>query len=212
MLGRRDPQRSLFKAQAWPHRVPEDSFYARMGAVNDVLFKDDDLAKLYCDDNGRRSRPPSLMSGVLLLQFYDDVSDQEAIARMSFDLRWKVALNLPLDFDPPHSSSLSVFRGRLVAGGQERYAFNRLIRVGREGAEGVFHQLCLFFVLKGFAAQHPLRGGAPRGETRADALQQQCLHKPGRLGALLQGCRERLGRQVARKERLHAVAHTGRVC
>jgi len=132
MLGRREPQRSLFEAQAWPHRVPEDSFYARMGAVNDVLFKDDDLAKLYCDNNGRRSLPPSLMSGVLLLQFYDDVSDQEAIARMSFDLRWKVALNLPLDFEPPHSSSLSVFRGRLVAGQQERYAFNRLIRVGRE--------------------------------------------------------------------------------
>jgi hypothetical protein len=40
MLGRRDPQRSLFEAQAWPHRVPEDSFYARMGAVNDVLFKE----------------------------------------------------------------------------------------------------------------------------------------------------------------------------
>ena len=36
MLGRRDPQRSLFEAHAWPHRVPEDSFYARMGAVNDV--------------------------------------------------------------------------------------------------------------------------------------------------------------------------------
>jgi len=132
MLGRRDPQRSLFEAQAWPHRVPDDSFYARMGAVNDVLFTDDDLAKLYCDNNGRRSLPPSLMSGVLLLQFYDDVSDQEAIARMCFDLRWKVALNLPLDFDPPHSSSLSVFRSRLVAGDQERYAFNRLIRVGRE--------------------------------------------------------------------------------
>ena len=132
MLGRRDPQRSLFEAQAWPHRVPEDSFYARMGAVNDVLFKDDDLAKLYCEDNGRTSLPPSLLSGVLLLQFYDDVSDQEAIARMCFDLRWKVALNLPLDFDPPHSSSLSVFRGRLVEGKQERYAFNRLIRVGRE--------------------------------------------------------------------------------
>ncbi len=132
MLGRRDPQRSLFEAHAWPHRVPEDSFYARMGAVNEVLFKDDDLAGMYCDNNGRPSVPPSLMSGILLLQFYDDVSDEEAIGRLTFDLRWKVALNLPLDFDPPHSSSLSVFRSRLVQHGQERYAFNRLIRVGRE--------------------------------------------------------------------------------
>ena len=131
MLGRRDPQRSLFEAQAWPHRVPDDSFYARMGSVNDVLFPDDDLAGAYCADNGRPSLPPSLLSGITLLQFYDDVSDQEAIARLNFDLRWKVALNLPLDFTPPHSSSLSVFRKRLVDHGQERYAFNRLVQVGR---------------------------------------------------------------------------------
>lgn len=131
MLGRRHPQRSLFEAQAWPHRVPTDSFYARLGAVIEQLFTDDDLAAMYCSDNGRPSLPPSLMSGILLLQFYDDVSDAEAIARLNFDLRWKVALTLGLDFDPPHSSSLSVFRGRLLEHSQERYAFDRLLAVGR---------------------------------------------------------------------------------
>ena len=131
MLGRRNPQRSLFEAQAWPHQVPTESFYARMGAVNDVLFQDDDLAGLYCEDNGRPSLPPSLLSGIILLQFYDDVSDGEAIDRLKFDLRWKVALNLPLDFRPPNPSSLSVFRKRLVAHGQERYAFNRMLQVGQ---------------------------------------------------------------------------------
>ncbi len=131
MLGRRDPQRSLCEAQCWPHQVPADSFYGRMSAVNDELFRDDDLAGMYCEDNGRPSLPPSFMSGVTLLQFYDDVSDEEAVERLCFDLRWKVALNLPLDFVPPHPSSLSVFRRRLLEHGQERYAFNRLIRVGR---------------------------------------------------------------------------------
>ncbi len=131
MLGRRHPQRSLFEAQAWPHRVPADSFYARLGAVIEQLFADDDLAAMYCPDNGRPSLPPSLLSGVLLLQFYDDVSDAEAVARLTFDLRWKVALTLGLDFDPPHPSSLSVFRTRLLAHGQERYAFDRLLVVGR---------------------------------------------------------------------------------
>ena len=131
MLGRRHPQRSLFEAQAWPHRVPADSFYARLGAVIEQLFTDDDLAAMYCPDNGRPSLPPSLLSGILLLQFYDDVSDAEAIARLNFDLRWKVALTLGLDFDPPHSSSLSVFRGRLLEHSQERYAFDRLLAVGR---------------------------------------------------------------------------------
>ncbi len=42
-----------------------------------------------------------------------------------------MALNLPLDFEPPHPSSLSVYRSRLLEHGQERYAFNRLVRVGR---------------------------------------------------------------------------------
>src|SRR6266849_6481904 len=131
MLGRRKPQRSLFEAQAWPHRVPADSFYARLGAVIEQLFTDDDLAKMYCPDNGRPSLPPSLLSGILLLQFYDDVSDAEAIARLAFDLRWKVALTLGLDVDPPHTSSLSVFRSRLLEHSQERYAFDRLLAVGR---------------------------------------------------------------------------------
>jgi hypothetical protein len=131
MLGRRTPQRSFFEAQSLPHRVPEDSFYGRMGAVSGKLFKDDDLAELYCLDNGRPSIPPSLLSGVLLLQFYDDVSDGEAVERMLFDMRWKVALNLPLDFPGIDPSSLSVFRQRLVEHGQERYAFDRFIQVGR---------------------------------------------------------------------------------
>jgi hypothetical protein len=141
MLGRRNPQRSLFEAQAWPHRVPADSFYARLGAVIERLFRDphspcswgkcDDLAELYCPDNGRPSLPPSLLSGIMLLQYFDDVSDAEAIARLTFDLRWKVALTLGLDFDPPHPSSLSVFRSRLLKHSQERYAFDRLLAVGR---------------------------------------------------------------------------------
>lgn len=131
MLGRRDSQRSFFDAQNLPHRVPSDSFYGRMGAVSDELFSDDDLAEMYCPNNGRPSLPPSLMSGVLLLQLHDDVSDGEAVDRMLYDLRWKVALNLSIDYSGFDSSSLSNFRKRLVENGQERYAFDRLVTVGR---------------------------------------------------------------------------------
>ena len=92
MLGRRDPQHSLFSAANLPHRVPADSFYGRMAAVSDVLFQDDDLKEMYDPGNGRPSLPPSILSGVLLLQFHDDVSDEEAVQRLQFDLRWQVAL------------------------------------------------------------------------------------------------------------------------
>ena len=131
MLGRRSPQRQLFDAQNLPHRVPVDSFYGRMAAVGHTLFSDDDLKEMYCPDNGRPSLPPSLMSGVLLLQFHDDVSDEEARDRVMFDRRWQVALDLPLDYQGFDPSSLSYFRTRLAEHGQERYAFDRLIAVGR---------------------------------------------------------------------------------
>jgi hypothetical protein len=131
MLGRRKPQRSLFDALGLPHRVPADSFYGRMAGSHDVLFQDDDLKELYCADHGRPSLPPSLLSGVMLLQFYDDVSDEEAVERLRFDLRWKVALHLPLDYVGFDPSSLTYFRRRLIENGQERYAFDRLVAVGR---------------------------------------------------------------------------------
>mgnify|MGYP001827745012 FL=1 len=132
MLGRRSPQRSLFDVLGLPHQVPADSFYGRMGAVSDVLFPDDDMAAMYCPDNGRPSLPPSLMNGVLLLQFFDDVSDEEAVERTKHDLRWKVALDLALDFPGFHPTSLTRYRNRLNENGQERDAFNRFLAVGRE--------------------------------------------------------------------------------
>jgi hypothetical protein len=103
-----------------------------MGAVSDVLFCDDDLAMMYCPDNGRPSIPPSLMSGATLLQFYDDASDAEAVERMKFDRRWQVALNLPIDYPGFDPSCFTYFRNRLIENGQERYAFDRFIAVGRK--------------------------------------------------------------------------------
>lgn len=131
MLGRRKAQGSLFEAEVWPHLVAVDSIYGRMAAVRDVLFRDDDLADMYCLDNGRPSLPPSLLSGVLLLQFHDDVGDEEAVERLRYDLRWKVALGLPLDYPAFDPTSLVVFRKRLLKHGKERYAFERFLKVAR---------------------------------------------------------------------------------
>jgi transposase len=103
-----------------------------MGSVSCQLFPDDAFSDMYCPDNGRPSLPPSLMSGVLVLQFFDDVSDGEAVQRTMYDLRWKVALNLPLDFPGFHPTSLTKYRNRLIEHGKERYAFDRFVEAGRE--------------------------------------------------------------------------------
>jgi len=67
------------------------------------------------------------MYGILLLQFYDDVSDREAVERMTYDMRWKVAVNLSLDFAGIDPSTLVVLRKRLVRHDRERYALDRLV-------------------------------------------------------------------------------------
>ena len=61
MLGRRKTQTSFFDMLRLPHPVSPDSFYGRMGSLSDQMFHDEDLAELYCADNGRPSLPPSLM-------------------------------------------------------------------------------------------------------------------------------------------------------
>lgn len=132
MLGKRKPQYSFFDAIGLPHRVSPNSFYGHMGSLTGKLLRDDDLKDMYCAENGRPSLPPSMMAGAMILQFYDDVSDGEAVERIRYDLRWKVALNLGLDYDGFDASSLSVFRARLVKHKQERYAFDRLLSIARE--------------------------------------------------------------------------------
>jgi len=53
------------------------------------------------------------------------------VPRLQFDLRWQVALNLPTDYPGFDPTSLGNFRERLAEHGQERYAFDRFVAVGR---------------------------------------------------------------------------------
>ena len=52
---------------------------------------------LYTKERGRPSVPPSQLCVALLLQAREAVSDDEAIQRTAYDLRWKVALGLDVD-------------------------------------------------------------------------------------------------------------------
>ena len=130
MLGTRNRQGSLFHLPFWADGlVDRDSFYARMGVFWSRVSRDEDLAGMYHPEPGKPSLPPSLLCGVLILHYFDDVSDREAADRVRFDLRWKLALGLPLDDRGFHYSSLSRFRSRLAEHGQERYAFDALLRL-----------------------------------------------------------------------------------
>ena len=115
MLSQRPSQLSMYQADVeYLDRVGRDTFYGQVAQARSRLFRDDDFAALYCPDNGRPAVPPSLLAVALLLQAHDKVSDQEAIARANYDVRWCVALGLEIAIEPFVKSTLQLFRSQLV--------------------------------------------------------------------------------------------------
>jgi len=126
MLGKRSAQRGLFEADTlFADFVGQRTFYTYLASQRDELFRDEDFAGLYCRDNGRPSVPPSLLATALVLQTYDDVSDDEAKQRADYDLRWKVALGVELETRPFAKSTLQEFRAQLILHDQTRIMFQR---------------------------------------------------------------------------------------
>ncbi|MCF6471295.1 transposase [Nonomuraea sp. MG754425] len=79
-----------------------------------VLFPSQAFADMYAPVNGRPSVPPGLLATVVVLQALHGLSDEEAVAALRFDLRWKAACGVGLydqGFDP---SLLTYFRRRLA--------------------------------------------------------------------------------------------------
>jgi transposase len=115
MLGRHSPQGALFRADnLYFQYVGSKSFYAYLGQARGTVFRDEDFAGLYRESWGRPSVPPSQLCIGLLLQAHDGVSDEEAIQRSAYDLRWKVALGLELEERLCAKSTLQLFRSKLV--------------------------------------------------------------------------------------------------
>jgi hypothetical protein len=132
MLGKRSAQRGLFEADTlYGDFVGKRTFYGYLANQRHGLFRDEEFAALYCPNNGRPSVPPSLLATALVLQTYDDVSDDEASRRAAFDLQWKVALGIELDVRPFAKSTLQEFRAHLILHDQVRAIFQRSLEVAK---------------------------------------------------------------------------------
>jgi transposase len=132
MLATRDRQRGFFDAAWCSGLLPEDSIYALLAEHGDRVVRDEDFADCYSERHGRPSIPPSLLAKVLLLAYRDGLSDERAMDAVRFDLRWKVALDLPLDHPGFHPTSLVRFRARLLLHGRERLVFERSLELATE--------------------------------------------------------------------------------
>ena len=115
MLGRHSPQGELFRPDnIHLDHVGRDSIYGFLAQQRHRLFRDRDFADLFKKDWGRPSVPPSQLCIALILQAKDGVSDEEAIQRSAFDLRWKVALGIDVGEKLCAKSTLQLFRAKLV--------------------------------------------------------------------------------------------------
>ena len=92
---------------------------------------DTDFADLF-SHTGRPSDSPALLSKVLLLMYHDNVSDREAEGRAKFDLRWKVALRLPISETGFDHTALCRFRSRLLTNEKHKFVFERFVNLAKE--------------------------------------------------------------------------------
>lgn len=133
MLSVADRQVGMFDAaEVCGQVVPRDSFYALLAEHGERIVSDEDFRDCYAERTGRPSIPPSLLAKVLLLAYREGASDERAMDCVRFDLRWKVALGLPVDHQGFHPTTLVKFRARLLLHGKERLALERSLELATE--------------------------------------------------------------------------------
>lgn len=115
MLGKRDTQMPLFDVgNVFDLKLAPGSFHAQLAQAAPRLFSDEDFAAFYKDKWGRPSVPPSLLALATLLQHEAGISDEEAIARTAYDLRWAAVLRKEAGQPLCAKSTLQLFRAHLL--------------------------------------------------------------------------------------------------
>jgi hypothetical protein len=112
--------------------VDPDSFYGLLAAHGHRIVRDEDFARCYADGMGRPSVPPAQLARVLLLAYREGIGDEQAMERLRYDLRWKVAVGVPLDHAGWHPTTLVRFRARLLLHGMERLGLERSVAYALE--------------------------------------------------------------------------------
>src|SRR2546425_7130053 len=125
-------QQGFFDSSWCGNVVPRDSFFGLLAEHGERIVCDGDFADCYSERRGRHSIPPSTLAKILLLAYRCGLSDRQAMEAVRFDLRWKVALGLPLDHEGFHPTSLVKFRARLLLHGKERVVFERSLELASE--------------------------------------------------------------------------------
>jgi transposase len=132
MLATMSGQVGFFDAAGLARPLPDGSFFSLLAVHGDRIVRDEDFAACYSERMGRPSIPPSQLAKVMLLQYRTGASDEQAMECVAWDLRWKIALGLPVDHQGWHPTSLTKFRARLLLHELERVALERTLAIAEE--------------------------------------------------------------------------------
>jgi transposase len=125
-------QQGFFDASWCGNLLPRDSIYSLLAEHGERIVCDEDFVDCYAERTGRPSIPPSQLAKIMLLAYRDGLSDERAMEALRFDLRWKLALDLPLDHSGYHPTTLVRFRARLLLHGKERLVFERSLALAKQ--------------------------------------------------------------------------------
>ena len=112
--------------------LPDGSFYALLAEHGERIISDADFADCYSATRGLPSIPPAQLAKLMLLQYRTGLSDEQAMEAVQWDLRWKAALDLPVDHAGWDPSSLTRFRARLMLHGKERLVLENSLKLAEE--------------------------------------------------------------------------------
>src|SRR5437879_5350161 len=132
MLGKRKAQRDLFDVgNVFPVALDPQSFHGQLATAADRLFRDEDFAAFYAERLGRFSTPPSLLALMTLMHHQGDCSDQEAVERTAYDLRWAAVLRRAAGVPLCVKSTFQLFRAHLILHEGVRVVFQQSIAEAR---------------------------------------------------------------------------------
>ena len=189
----RDPQESLWQSQflVTPKKVKrlERSWAEVFRNEALPLIDEERFAPMYCVDNGRPNRAVQTVLGVHLLKEMFNLTDDEALEQLEFNLLWHHALRLDIEETHLPQKTLHNFRVRLMQHDGGRLAFQETtdriiqalgIRTGKQRLDsthimsniatltrlGLFCETMRLF-LRALRWEHPeLRPGVPEGLLR----------------------------------------------
>ncbi len=110
---------------------PKGNPYLRMRDVLGPIYLNPEFAALF-PPMGQPACAPAQLALVTIMQFAEGLSDAQAADAVRSRIDWKYVLALDLTDAGFHSSVLSEFRTRLIAGGAEQLLFETMLTLCRD--------------------------------------------------------------------------------